>query len=356
SPAHPVLKTTVQKTTTSRNITLVQGPPGTGKTTFLVALLLALLSDPSTRRQRTLVCAPSNRAVLVVASRFLKSIQRQSPNSIPSACLVGVESKLAEDASDSSGSQLDLTSVDSIFAWSYHERLEAAVASALSLFRSSYPPAPHRAAAALSKLADLATYVSRKTPHTYREIGHLFPSPDSRADDDVVDRLAALRDAIAGLSSSDLVAELLANCRKWATRLRMIKKGTAKPLFDSLSAHFHSPASATPCRDPNWLTNVWETCGGVAVPLGTTSHCPVGFVFVDDLATDSDMVSIVGDLNKEGVYPPGDDYEFVWGAPKDEEVAVTLFVRRNFVVDCVCGVEVIDPDEYTAGAIIKNYS
>jgi hypothetical protein len=101
---------------------------------------------------------------------------------------------------------------------------------------------------------------------------------------------------------------------------------------------------------------VWETCGGVAVPLGTTSHCPVGFVFVDDLATDSDMVSIVGDLNKEGVYPPGDDYEFVWGAPKDEEVAVTLFVRRNFVVDCVCGVEVIDPDEYTAGAIIKNYS
>jgi len=48
---------------------LLQGPPGTGKTAALVALL-ALLGELG-REQRTLVCAPSNRAVHEILARFL---------------------------------------------------------------------------------------------------------------------------------------------------------------------------------------------------------------------------------------------------------------------------------------------
>lgn len=50
------------------NIMLLQGPPGTGKTTT-VADLLKKCCD---RSQRTLVCAPSNKAVQVLAARFLE--------------------------------------------------------------------------------------------------------------------------------------------------------------------------------------------------------------------------------------------------------------------------------------------
>lgn len=50
---------------------LLQGPPGTGKTTTLVALL-SLLEDDA-KQPRTMVCAPSNRAVHEVLTRFLQS-------------------------------------------------------------------------------------------------------------------------------------------------------------------------------------------------------------------------------------------------------------------------------------------
>lgn len=65
-------------------IQLLQGPPGTGKTSTIIALLEVL----SHKGCRTLVCAPSNKAVQVLASRFLK----QNPG-IP-IILVGVSSKL----------------------------------------------------------------------------------------------------------------------------------------------------------------------------------------------------------------------------------------------------------------------
>lgn len=46
----------------------LQGPPGTGKTTAIVNLLEILYR----KKQRVLVCAPSNKAVQVLASRFLE--------------------------------------------------------------------------------------------------------------------------------------------------------------------------------------------------------------------------------------------------------------------------------------------
>ena len=56
------------------SLTLLQGPPGTGKTTVLVQLLLELTLSPSADRGRVLVCAPSNKAVQEVLSRFLSAL------------------------------------------------------------------------------------------------------------------------------------------------------------------------------------------------------------------------------------------------------------------------------------------
>jgi superfamily I DNA and/or RNA helicase len=65
---------------------LVQGPPGTGKTTMVISLL-KLLSEQG----RVLVCAPSNKAVHILANRFTERFPE-----IPSI-LVGDESKIGED-------------------------------------------------------------------------------------------------------------------------------------------------------------------------------------------------------------------------------------------------------------------
>ncbi|MBX9577012.1 MAG: AAA family ATPase [Chthoniobacterales bacterium] len=69
------------------SISVIQGPPGTGKTTTVVGLL-GVLCD---QNQRALVCAPSNKAVQVVAERFLKDYP-----DIP-IILAGVESKISDE-------------------------------------------------------------------------------------------------------------------------------------------------------------------------------------------------------------------------------------------------------------------
>jgi flagellar biosynthesis GTPase FlhF len=68
-------------------IQLVQGPPGTGKTTTTVALLSRLVQQG----ERVLVCAPSNKAVQLLAEHFVA----KNPNT--SVALAGVEDKLPED-------------------------------------------------------------------------------------------------------------------------------------------------------------------------------------------------------------------------------------------------------------------
>ncbi|CAN6288922.1 unnamed protein product [Urochloa humidicola] len=57
------------------SVGLVWGPPGTGKTTTVAAMLQMLLM----KEQRTLACAPTNMAVLQVASRLLELIGDFSP-------------------------------------------------------------------------------------------------------------------------------------------------------------------------------------------------------------------------------------------------------------------------------------
>jgi len=96
-------------------LTLVQGPPGTGKTTFLVSLLYknflnsanaaldasSLLFPSSQNRtspynlsKRVIVSAPTNRAVSVLANKFLDSIE---PNCPLNLILIGVEDKLLDE-------------------------------------------------------------------------------------------------------------------------------------------------------------------------------------------------------------------------------------------------------------------
>jgi hypothetical protein len=70
---------------TPEGAVLLQGPPGTGKTTTIVQMLAALVS----KGQRVLVCAPSNKAVQILAERFVE--EYQAP-----VILAGIESKVSD--------------------------------------------------------------------------------------------------------------------------------------------------------------------------------------------------------------------------------------------------------------------
>jgi senataxin len=70
-----------------KGLQILQGPPGTGKTTTIVKLLETLVA----RHERVLVCAPSNKAVGVLASRF-----HQMYEDTPIA-IVGRNEKITDD-------------------------------------------------------------------------------------------------------------------------------------------------------------------------------------------------------------------------------------------------------------------
>ena len=73
-------------------VTLVQGPPGTGKTHFLVAALHAVAAlRKGGNPLRIMVCAPSNKALVVVVEKFL-----ETGGNMQSIALLGVEDKLEE--------------------------------------------------------------------------------------------------------------------------------------------------------------------------------------------------------------------------------------------------------------------
>jgi len=70
--------------TADTGLQLLQGPPGTGKTTIIITLLELLYK----KQMRVLVCAPSNKAVQLLASRFLQA------NPEAAITLAGVKSKV----------------------------------------------------------------------------------------------------------------------------------------------------------------------------------------------------------------------------------------------------------------------
>jgi hypothetical protein len=90
---------------TKPTLELIQGPPGTGKTTFVVSVLARLLCRPmgtGTRRRnrRILVTAPTNKAVGVLAKRFLESCPGLLDHYGVPVSLIGVQDKLLEAKED----------------------------------------------------------------------------------------------------------------------------------------------------------------------------------------------------------------------------------------------------------------
>ncbi|KAL3806937.1 hypothetical protein ACHAXA_003936 [Cyclostephanos tholiformis] len=110
------------------SLILVQGPPGTGKTTFLVHVLCRRLAiNP---HARIMVSAPTNKAVTVLAERFLDIIN-SADNDLSCKCnavLIGVEDKLISQYSENDANCLTteaMTSpLQSIFVYSWAESLK----------------------------------------------------------------------------------------------------------------------------------------------------------------------------------------------------------------------------------------
>ena len=81
------------------SITLVQGPPGTGKSTLLVATICRFLLERQSEKHkppRIMVCAPSNKAVAVLAARYSKA-EKTKPSPFRAAMVIDREKILPED-------------------------------------------------------------------------------------------------------------------------------------------------------------------------------------------------------------------------------------------------------------------
>ncbi|CAJ1940448.1 unnamed protein product [Cylindrotheca closterium] len=79
-------------------ITLIQGPPGTGKTTLLVNTICQYLMESiaGNKARCLMVCAPTNKAVSVLCTRFLDTFK--NINQLPcNVLLIGDDDKLLDD-------------------------------------------------------------------------------------------------------------------------------------------------------------------------------------------------------------------------------------------------------------------
>jgi len=100
----------------NESLILVQGPPGTGKSTFLVNIICRrLVSNPNAR---IMVTAPTNKAVTVLAERFLKVISGDETPFCP-CVLIGVEDKLIDTSTEHVSSDALPSSLRSIFVYSW---------------------------------------------------------------------------------------------------------------------------------------------------------------------------------------------------------------------------------------------
>lgn len=103
----------------------LKSPPGTGKSTFLVNVICRrLITNPNAR---ILVTAPTNKAVTVLAQRFLdviNSVDDFTFNDV-NPVLVGVEDKLVNDEEQYSSPADMTTSLRSIFAYTWIESVRA---------------------------------------------------------------------------------------------------------------------------------------------------------------------------------------------------------------------------------------
>eukprot|EP00986_Skeletonema_menzelii_P018358 scaffold26630_cov145-Skeletonema_menzelii.AAC.7 len=142
----------------SRNsLQLVQGPPGTGKSTFLVNVICRRLATDS--KARVLVTAPTNRAVTVLAQRFLDVVSSCNGDLLHdcNAVLVGVEDKLIPSNTNDPGyKHADAlpSSLQSIFAYTWTDSIKNEYANLIQSLKAQRPP--------LEMLVKDATNISKK--------------------------------------------------------------------------------------------------------------------------------------------------------------------------------------------------
>lgn len=105
----------------------IQGPPGTGKTTLLVAVMCRYLADNTKRsdgtRKRLMICAPTNKAVSGLASRFMSAFRDGMCGSF-NAVLIGDSEKLLNDESSATTSDnLSTGTLKSIFLYTWMQNV-----------------------------------------------------------------------------------------------------------------------------------------------------------------------------------------------------------------------------------------
>lgn len=122
----PPLNTTQKKAASTflnsqaNTITLIQGPPGTGKTTLLVNIICQYVMQSITgnRARCLMVCAPTNKAVSVLCTRFLDTFD--AANQLPcNVLLVGDDDKLLDDEQSRSNQGRDSSAMRSIFLYTW---------------------------------------------------------------------------------------------------------------------------------------------------------------------------------------------------------------------------------------------
>ena len=83
----------------ANTITLVQGPPGSGKTMLLVSVICRYVMESIHRgiSRSLMICAPTNKAVSVLCSRFMQALKDGHTNLPCNVVLIGDEDKLVGD-------------------------------------------------------------------------------------------------------------------------------------------------------------------------------------------------------------------------------------------------------------------
>lgn len=123
-------------------LSLIQGPPGSGKTTFTVSCIIRCLFQPTGEglKRRVLVTAPTNKAITVLASRFLAAMNGDDSFNV---VLIGVEDKLVGDddmrsRGKSNGGDVALPStLRDIFIYTYMDRVLDLSRSMRGILRSN---------------------------------------------------------------------------------------------------------------------------------------------------------------------------------------------------------------------------
>jgi Cdc6-like AAA superfamily ATPase len=168
-----------------KTITLIQGPPGTGKTTLLVHIICQYLMESiaGDRARCLMVCAPTNKAVSVLCTRFLDTLQEvdQLPCNI---LLVGDDDKLLDDEQSRINRGKDTSTMRSIFLYTWIQT----VLDRLSVIQN-FLARPTRNQTEVQRILDLTVQLVRRL----RQSLSRFPQDMGNAFDRVI---KLLRDGI----------------------------------------------------------------------------------------------------------------------------------------------------------------